>query len=267
MWYHKYVVLCCGYSSMRREWAGPMVKIALCDNECSAREELQTLLDQYNTQRRQEMDTTAYCSSLELLAAMDRGARFDVLLLGILLPGQNGIETAAEIRQHDRDVKIIFLTSSRQFALEAYGVNACQYLLKPIQAASFFPVLDFVFETCEREQVNGFLLRCKGGIVRVEPRRVEYCEVNSRKLLIHMASGQVWESVGRMGELLEHLSLYGGFLQVHRSYFVNMDYIQQLSYRAVVMSCMAEIPVPRGKYNEIKDVFLQYAARNGQVLL
>lgn len=242
-------------------------QIAFCDNDPSALVELQALLDQYGAQKGRKLDTTAYGSPLELLAAIERGARFDVLLLDILMPGQNGIETAAEIRQHDKDVKIIFLTSSSEFGVDAYAVNACQYLLKPIREEKFFPSLDAVFDTCERERTSGVLLRCKDGIVRLEPRQVEYCEVNRRTLLLHMASGTVLESVGRMGELLEHLAPYGCFLQVHRSYFVNMDYIQQISYRAIVMSCAAKIPIPRGKYNELKNLFLQYATRNGQVLL
>lgn len=244
-----------------------MVRIALCDNEPSALEELRALLDRYGALRGRRLDTAAYRSSLELLAALERGVRFDALLLDILMPGQNGIEAAAEIRQHDRDVKIIFLSSSPEFGVEAYAVNACQYLLKPIREEALFSALDFIFDTWERERSGSFLLRCRGGIVRVEPRQVEYGEVNHRTLLIHMASGAVLESVGRMGELLAHLAPCGCFLQAHRSYFVNMDYIQQISYRAIVMACGAEIPIPRGKYSGLKDSFLQYSARQGQVLL
>lgn len=244
-----------------------MIRIALCDNEPSALEELQALLAQYGLRRNRKLDTAAYGSSLDLLAAIERGIRFDVLLLDILIPGQNGIEAAAEIRQHDKDVKIVFLTSSPEFGVEAYGVNAFQYLLKPIRESGLFPVLDRVFDVCERERASGFLLRCKGGIVRVESRQVEYGEVDHRTLLIHLASGKTLESTGHIGELLEHLLPFGCFLQVHRSYFVNMDYIQQISFRAIVLSCGVKIPIPRGKYKDLKNLFLQHATRNGQMLL
>ena len=49
---------------------------------------------------------------------------------------------------------------------------------------------------------------------------------------------------------------FGSFLRPHRSYLVNLEYIQDLSYRAITMSSLAEIPIPRGKYNEIKNAFL-----------
>ena len=60
---------------------------------------------------------------------------------------------------------------------------------------------------------------------------------------------------------------YGNFLRPHRSYLVNLEYIQKLSFRAITMSCMAEIPIPRGKYNEIKNTFLEYAFINRQVTI
>lgn len=75
------------------------------------------------------------------------------------------------------------------------------------------------------------------------------------------------ELVAGMDELLEHLSAYRCFLRVHRSCFVDMDHIRQFSYRAVILCCGAKIPVPRGRYNELKNSFLEYATRKGQVLL
>ena len=57
---------------------------------------------------------------------------FHIILLDILLPLLNGMDTARELRQYDKTVKIIFLTSSPEFALESYDVKAYSYLLKPV---------------------------------------------------------------------------------------------------------------------------------------
>lgn len=244
-----------------------MARIALCDNEPSDLEGLRLLLDQYGVRRGQEMEAALFSSPLELLAAMERGVRFDLLLLDILMPGQSGIEAAREIRQHGWNARIIFLSSSPEFGVQAYGVEASQYLLKPVVEETLFPVLDAVLDSCKPERAGSFLLRCKGGIVRIEPARIEYGEICHRKLLVHMASGRSLESTAGMDELMEYLSAYGCFLRVHRSYFVNMDCIQQLSYRAIILSSGAKIPIPRGRYNELKNLFLEYATRKGQVLL
>lgn len=238
-----------------------MIKIALCDDDAAAREELQALLAQYQAQRGRELSVTAFQGPLDLLDTMERGIRFDVLLLDILMPGHNGIETAREIRCFDSAVKIVFLTSSSEFAVQSYTVNAFYYLLKPIREENFYPLLDSLFEAFDREQDNSILLRCRDGITRVEPKRVEYCEVNHWTLFIHLVSGKVLESTGS----LDGLEDYGCFMRFHRSYLVNLDYVQNISYRTVAMSCGTEIPVPRGKYDEIKNAFLKSAFRAGQV--
>ena len=44
-----------------------------------------------------------------------------------------------------------------------------------------------------------------------------------------------------------------------------MDYVQKISARAITMRCLTEIPIPRGRYNEIKNEFLEYAFQKGEV--
>ena len=75
------------------------------------------------------------------------------------------------------------------------------------------------------------------------------------------------ESIGSLDELSKQLMPYGSFLRPHRSFLVNLEYVQNLSYRAITMSCLTEIPIPRGKYNEIKNAFLEYAFQNRQVMI
>lgn len=82
-----------------------------------------------------------------------------------------------------------------------------------------------------------------------------------------MSSGKVLESTGSLDELSRRLMPYGCFLRPHRSYLIHLGYVQSISYRAITMVNLTEIPIPRGKYSEIKDSFLTYAFRNGQVKL
>ncbi len=244
-----------------------MVKLAFCDDEIAQLNQISTLLDQYRVERNREISYVAFQSPLELLAEIERGTRYDLLFLDVLMPGETGIATAEEIRSYDSNVKIIFLTSSAEFAVQSYAVGAYFYQLKPIWKESFFRLMDSALLSCEKEQINSIILRCKTGITRVELRQLEYCEVIHRTLLIHLTSGKVLESVGSLDELCRHLAAYGNFCRLHRSYMVNMEHIKHLSYRGVTMSCLTEIPIPRGKYNEIKEAYLEYAFQNRQVIV
>lgn len=244
-----------------------MIKVALCDDDVSILNEMQAFLERYCKEQGREIAHTTFLSSLELLAEIERGSRFDILFLDILMPGQNGIETASEIRSYDSNIKIIFLTSSAEFAVQSYTVEAYFYQLKPLRWESFSRVMDSALEKCEQEQENSLILRCRGMITRIEPGKLEFCEVIHRTLLFHLTSGKVLESIGSLDELSRQLVPYGCFYRIHRSYLINLDYVQNISYRAVTMTCLTEIPIPRGKYNEVKDAFLARAFENVQVKL
>ena len=243
-----------------------MLRIAFCDDETEILEELESLTEQYCADRGCRMEYQAFHSPLELIAQIEKGMRFDILFLDVLMPGVNGIETAQEIREYDSAMKIIFLTSSAEYAVESYTVNAYFYQLKPIWPESFYRLMDSVLKECAQEQRRSLILRCKSGITQISLDRLMYCEVQGRTLVFHMQNGEQLESVGSMDDLSGQLAKYNNFLRAHRSYLVNMEYIKTIS-KAILMVNQDEIPVPHGKCSEIKNQYLEYAFSKDQVVL
>ena len=226
-----------------------MLKIGFCDDDLSILKELQVLLDHYRVEKNRELAYTAYQSPLELLADMEKGLRFDILFLDVLMPGQTGIEAAREIREFDTAVKIIFLTSSAEFAVESYT----------IWAESFYRLMDSVIAECKKAEQRSLIMRCKTGITRIELEKLICCEVMGRTLLFCMEDGRTLESQGKLDDLAGQLAIYENFLRPHRSYLINMDYIRTLSSKSIVMQNQEEIPIPHGKYSDIKTRYLEYA--------
>ena len=120
-----------------------MLKIAFCDDDLEILKELGILLDKYKKERDEDLTYTVFQSPLELLAAIEKGFSFDISFLDILMPGENGIETAKEIRQYDNNMKIIFLTSSPEFAVQSYTVGAYFYQVKASLGGKLFPADGF----------------------------------------------------------------------------------------------------------------------------
>ena len=96
---------------------------------------------------------------------------------------------------------------------------------------------------------------------------MELCVMIWRGLVFDMANGQVLESTGSLDKLTADLESYGNFLRPHRSFLVNMDYIQSISYRGLQMACLTEIPIPHGRFSEIKERYLEYVFSRKQVFL
>lgn len=235
-----------------------MIKAAFCDDDPFMADEISSLFHQYCAERGQQITYTVFKSPLELLAETERGTHFDILFLDVMMPGQNGINVAREIRQQDHTVKIIFLTSSSEFAVESYTVDAFYYQVKPIEAESFRRLMDSAIAECEKEQQGSLILRGKSGITRIVLDKLVYCEVIGRTLMFHMEEGTSIESTGSLDELSSELARYGSFLRPHRSFLVNMEYIQSISYKAIIMDNQEEIPIPHGKCSEIKKKYLDY---------
>lgn len=244
-----------------------MLKVAFCDDDLSILEEIAILLDKYRVDRNQEIEYAAFNSPFELVAGIEKGMRLDILFLDVVMPGINGIEVAREIRQYDNHVKIIFLTSSTEFAVQSYTVGAYFYQLKPIWEESFLRLMDSAISECEKQQQRSLILRCKSGIARIDLDKLEYCEVNGRTLLFHLENGTDLESTGKLDELCNQLTQYENFLRPHRSFLINMEYIQNISSKMITMSGATEIPIPHGKYSEIKNKYLEYAFNRKQVFL
>lgn len=244
-----------------------MLRIGFCDDDLSVLKELQILVDRYRVERNREIAYAAFQSSLELLAELEKGQRYDILFLDVLMPGQNGMAAAKEIRELDRAVKIIFLTSSPEYAVESYTVGAYFYQLKPIWPESFYRLMDSVIAECKKAEQRSLIMRCKSGITRIELEKLICCEILGRTLQFYMEDGQVLESMGKLDELQGQLSVYANFLRPHRSYLINMDYIRTLSSKNILMQNQKEIPIPHGKYSEIKNQYLEYVFDRQQVLL
>lgn len=244
-----------------------MIKIAFCDDDMEVLHQMNELLDRYRVERNEDITYAAFQSPFELLTEIEKGIRPDILFLDVVMPGQNGMDVAKEIRQYDTNMKIIFLTSSPEFAVESYTVGAYFYQLKPIWEESFFRLMDSVLSECEKKKKNSLILRSKDGITRIDLQQLEYCEVLGRKLLFHLENGAVLEGAGSLDDLVGQLMQYSNFFRPHRSFLVNMEYIQNISSRSIKMVNDAVIPIPHGKCSEIKNTYMEYAFNGEQAVL
>lgn len=244
-----------------------MINVACCDDDLSELNQFSALIEQYRAESDPQIVYSAFNSPVELLAEFEKGAIPDILFLDVIMPGEDGISVAKEIRQYNDTVKIIFLTSSSDFAVESYTVGAYFYQLKPICTEDLFHLMDSVISEFEESRQRNLVISSKGGIIRINLTKLEYCEVIGRTLFFHLENGDVTESSGSMDELCCKLTDYGNFIRPHRSFLVNMEYIKSISYKAITMNDSAKIPIPHGKCSEIKNKYLEYAFSRKQVFI
>lgn len=243
------------------------MRIAACDDDVKFLQELSGLLNEYGEKEQCNIEYKTYTNPLELVTQMEKGIHYDVIFLDIFMPCINGIQCAKDIRSYDNFVKIIFLTTSTEFAVESYSVRAYQYLLKPIQKENLFLTLKLLEKEFEMTERNIFVIKFKNEITKIALSKLEYCEVINRKIILHLIDSAECECNLRMNELEEKLKKFGMFLRPHRSFLVNMDHIQTLTTHNIIMKNGAKIPIPREKYAVIKQAYMEYVFHSSEAIV
>lgn len=233
-----------------------MLRIAICDDDRKVIINISDMLSRFFAARNIELILSTFFQGVALAEATERGERFDIIFLDVLMPGINGIETAEEIRQYDENVKIIFLTSSAEFAVDSYAVRAWYYMLKPIREDSFFDIIGKAFVEIATRQEDSLILSIRGRLTRILLSELVYCEIINKTLFYHLMSGKVLEIAGNMVELEQKLLHYPFFEKTHRSYIVNLRYIETFTIKEITMTTKEVLPLARGRFEDIRRAYL-----------
>lgn len=243
-----------------------MIKIGVCDDDPLECARARGLLLRYTQEHAQyEAAIVTFSSSLELLSHVDKEGGFDLLFLDVYMDGMIGTDAARELRKLGDMGEIIFLTSSREHALDAFEVDAAQYLIKPYSEGAFISAIDKVFHRLNEEKRHMITLKTKGGIVRLFSRNVVFTETSRNNYqIIHTIQGEKLEVRMTTGELFEMLSHNKVFVKCGASISLNLKYVRQIKKSLVILDSGEQLTYPYRSYPMLKEKFLQYQMTTGQ---
>lgn len=238
-----------------------MIKIAVCDDDIQELKKILNILSEYQSINKISFKIDFYSSGDELISALEYN-NYQILILDILMPGINGIETAKEIRSFDSEVDIVFLTSSPEFAIDGYSVKAFNYLIKPASSETLFPIInELVHKTAKSEDM--LILNSPLETVKIPFSHIEFLEIFNKKILLNLDDGSVKGISGTLADFEKKLTNRKEFIKVHRSYIVNMDCILSLKKSEIITYNNKKVPVSRLLYNDIKQKYVEYLFGDG----
>lgn len=240
-----------------------MIHIAICDDSKQERQILAALFKRYQELHATPLQIHIFQNGFSLLDAIDQGKRFDITILYILMPGENGIEIARNIRASGTDTEIIFLTSSPEYAVDSYEVKAQNYLLKPVTEEKFFASIDSILAELDEKDTASFIIyTTEKQYSRIRVSSLVYGEVTHRTITLHLADQTMISAVMTFTEFQDILKAYPDFIYPHRSYAVNMNYIQYVTKSDIILTDGQKIPLSRNNYTKISEQFLNFAYTN-----
>ncbi len=246
-----------------------MYLIALCDDEAAELEKTTQLLSDYEKKYSGlEFIIRRFENADEMLYLInEENYEPDLILMDIYMPDRtnssypSGIEAAKKLRSMKFKGKIIFLTSSKEHALEAFDVDALQYIVKPIAEDKLFAILDNLLKDMEEERKRYILLRIEGRLVRVSLNDIAYCEAQGKTQCLYLADGTQCILRMTMAELYEQLAQYHEFVRIGVAFIVNLGYIGSLNAKEICMDNGAKIYLPRGTYKGLREQYFSYYCR------
>lgn len=237
-----------------------MLKITICDDEPREIEIAKQNLQLYITSHPEmEAEISVYTSAIELLCQIEEHGGVDILLLDIYLPGILGIEAAQQLRRDkNNNCQIIFLTTSRDYAVEAFAVDAVHYLLKPYSFMDFCDAIDKAVKKAEKNTEHYVNIKSRGNVYMVNLKSLLYVEANGHSQFVYSTTEPVIELRMTMNEIYETLNGTSyDFYRMGAAYIVNLKKIRQLSAKEIVLNGGKHLKVPRGAFPELKKAHMR----------
>ena len=240
-----------------------MTKIAVCEERLNDETgTIKKLLIKLEGQADEDWEVSYFSSGEEVLEASKQSGCFDVYILGAMTEGVSGIQIARAVRDDPVHPKVIIVSNKKDYAFDAYQARVCRYLLKPFDEAEFAEALDVAIKGNKYYRDNRtFKIKTGAGLRRIEFRDLLYVESLSRVMVAHTLKGDSVESVclrRAFEKEAEELILSGAFLQPHKSYIVNMDYIDSLKTTELVLTTGEHLRISKNRHGYVKKTFADY---------
>lgn len=243
-----------------------MYRISVCDDNNGELEKICSIINDYADENSINAKVKTFSSGSELLEYEDGGRYSDIYILDIIMPDMNGIQLGKAIRQKNSEAFIIFLTTSKDYALESYSVKAFSYLIKPAEKENVTAELADCFSRIGKPPER-FVLKCSTGTVSVSADDIVYIEYYNHRMIYRIAGGKTLESVyfrGTFDSVITDYIKNGSFIKSSASYLVNMKHIKTVNNIGFIMSDGTVLTVTR-RYAEARKKYIDYELNGGEL--
>jgi two-component system response regulator LytT len=202
------------------------IRVMIAEDEHLAREELAYLLQQEN-----DVELLPFASNGRELLRLVEEHQPDVVFLDIKMPEMEGVQAARMLSSRKQQPLIVFSTAYEDYALEAFKLNAVDYLLKPTEPHRLQETLQrirkrFTDGSASTAKVSKLLIEENNRFVVIEPSSIMYAVRDDRVVQIY-TTGDSYTARMTLQQLEEKLQSHS-FFRTHKSYLVNLQYVSEL---------------------------------------
>lgn len=237
-----------------------MIRIGVVEDDPASIDRLVSHLDRFQRDHGERFHVGAFRDGRDIID--DYRPDWDILLMDIQMERVDGMTAARRIREHDAEVLILFVTSSPQFAISGYEVDALSYLLKPVS----YPVFEQELQRClvrlrRRERRHIMFSTSDGGRHRVDVADVLYVESAKHQVVIHALTGDY--SVVSTLKAMEAELAGDDFFRCNSGYLVNLRHVTGIEGNDCAIRGGVHIQVSRPRKKEFLAALAAYIGAKG----
>lgn len=225
------------------------MKIALVDDTL---EELEILTSIINGEL-PHADVSTFSDGESFLKAWADNS-YDLILLDIYMEKMLGVDVARKVRETDEDVRIVFCTTSNEFASESYEVGANYYLQKPVSTTSFQRMLKMI--RLDNYELNRFITLPDGQ--RIVLRNITYTEYYNHSIIIHSKKRADLQTRMSQTEWEALLAKYNFLYNCSKGIVVNFHEVERQENGMFIMKNQTTVPISRRKSKDALEAFAQF---------
>lgn len=230
------------------------IKIAVCDDEMQQTQYIKALVDRWADENNIRVAIDMFESAEKFKATLGENREYDILLLDIQMGGQNGVELAKELRETESRLIIVFITALPDFVNDGYDVFALHYLMKPVNEAKLFDVLNRAAKNISKT-VTAIFLPVDGEQKRIPTNDIIYVESFAHFSEVATVNG-VLKVKMPISELEQRLG--DNFARCHRSFIVGLKYVDKITKTDIILDDGSAIPLSRRLYNNVNKDLIKY---------
>ena len=235
-----------------------MIKFAVLDDEKIYLDIISTLLATYKQEKNAQIEAELFSNAKQLLEKIELGEKYDVFLLDIYMQGLTGMSVATELRSRNVKSPIVFLTSSTDHALEAFGVNATHYLLKPYTEENFFFAIEKAMQSVKDHQNDSVVIKVDSGYRHFTVKEILYAEAEDKYQRIYLSDGEKLLVRITSTELYEKVKDFDCFFRCGRSHIINLNHVRKVTNSSVLLKTGKELKLSHSAIATLKTAFFKY---------
>lgn len=236
-----------------------MLRIAIVDDDVKFQKQIKEFIARFFQHEANQFYVRCYCDGVNFLSEYQ--SDFDIVIIDIMMPMMNGIEVAHRLREHDKNVLVMFITATPDFAIRGYEVSAVDYVLKPLSYETDFK---YKFERVVKK-ANTLKLHSKelvlkddnGRFVKLDVDDLIYVIKNRDNALYHTTQGVFSERIP-IFKVKESLEGAASFAVVNSGCLVNMAFINNINGSLIELFNGERLVLSRGKKKAFYETFFDY---------